>query len=86
MGVRGGWERIGDKSPIAAFTLRIVGFFGCGKVKSTTAEPSESPLKQVSSRLLSLQLTRPGGVSRSGGRDEHRRSERIADGTTLRPL
>ena len=31
---------------MAAFTLRVVGFFGCGKVKSTTAEPSESPLKQ----------------------------------------
>ena len=60
MGVRGGWERIGDKSPIAAFTLRIVGFLSCRKVKSTIAEPSKSPL---SSRLLFLQLTRPGGVS-----------------------
>ena len=46
---------------MAAFTLRVVGFFGCGKVKSTTAEPSESPLKQLSSRSSSLQPTRPGG-------------------------
>ena len=46
---------------MAAFALCVVGFFGCGKVKSTTAEPSESPLKQLSSRLSSLQLTWPGG-------------------------
>ena len=51
---------------MAAFALRVVGFFGCGKVKSTTTEPSESPLKQLSSRSSSLQLTWPGGVSGRG--------------------
>ena len=40
---------------MAAFTLCVVSFFGCGKVKSTTAEPSESPLKQLSSRSSYLQ-------------------------------
>ena len=69
---------------MAAFTLRVLGFFDCGKVKSTTAEPSESPLKQLSSRSLSLQLTWPGGVSRWGGLSG-RRGERNAGGTTLRP-
>ena len=69
---------------MAAFTLRVVGFFGCGKVKSTTAEPSESPLKQLSSRSSSLQLTWPGGVSGWGGLSG-RRGERNVDGITLRP-
>ena len=46
---------------MATFTLCVVGFFSCGKVKSTTAEPSESPLKQLSSRSSSLQLKWPGG-------------------------
>ena len=69
---------------MAVFTLRVVGFFGCGKVKSTTAEPSESSLKQLSSRSSSLQLTWPGGVSGWKGLSG-RRGERKADGTTLRP-
>ena len=69
---------------MAAFTLRVVGFFGCGKVKSTTAEPSESPLKQLSSRSSSLQLTWPGGVSGWEGL-LGRGGERNAYGTTLRP-
>ena len=46
---------------MATFNLHVVGFFGCSKVNSTTAEPSESPLKQLSSRSSSLQLTWPGG-------------------------
>ena len=69
---------------MAAFTLCVLGFFGCGKVKSTTAEPSESPLKQLSSRSSSLQLTWPGGVSGWGGLSG-RLGERNAGGTTLRP-
>ena len=69
---------------MAAFALRVVGFFGCDKVKSTTAESSESPLKQLSSRSSSLQLTWPGGVSGWGGLSR-RRGERNAGGTTLRP-
>ena len=64
---------------MAAFALRVVGFFGCDKVKSTTAEL----LKQLSSRSSSLQLTWPGGVSGWGGLSG-RRGERNADGTTLR--
>ena len=52
---------------MAAFTLCIVGFFGCVKVKSMTAEPSELSLKQLSSRSSSFQLTWPGGVSGWGG-------------------
>ena len=69
---------------MAAFTLHVVGFFDCSKVKSTTAEPSESPLKQLSSRSSSLQLTWPGEVSGWGGLSG-RRGECNADGTTLRP-
>ena len=69
---------------MAAFTLRIVGFFGCAKVKSTTAETSESPLKQLSSRSSSLQLTWPGGVSGWGGLSG-RRGKHNAGSTTLRP-
>ena len=40
---------------MAALSLHSDGFFGCSKVKSRTAEPSESLLKWLSSRLLSLQ-------------------------------
>ena len=69
---------------MAAFSLCVVGFFSCGKVKSTTAELSESLLKGLSSRSSFLQLTWPGGVSGRGGLSG-RRGERNADGTTLCP-
>ena len=44
--------------------LLLLLFFGCGAVRSTTtAEPSDLPLKWLSFRLSSLQLTWPGGMS-----------------------
>ena len=62
-----------EEVQMATFSLHVLSFFGCSKVKSTTAEPSELLLKRF--QIVVLPTIWPGGVSERGGlsgrRGEH---------------